>query len=242
VPGDGVIEENDLAVLYQNWLSDFTSDLVMPEASIEEAYSAPGTSFEGLTWDPNSHKLFFSRRTIPFQTLRLDGPNTVYPWLNPSPQTNGTIMSLDGRLLCCDESTLQITSRGGIGSSGPTDTIVLATGGSDSYTKKPNDLCQLTNRNIYFTDPDWTYGVPPAAQGIWPLEPNGAVRCVNNALNQPNGIITSLDETKLYVSEGSTNASYQRWWVFNIGSDYSLSGLYFSTRAAHRTAPTFQMG
>jgi gluconolactonase len=142
-------------------------------------------------------------------------------------------MSLDGRLLCCDESTLQITSRG-IGSSGPIDTIVLATGGSGSYTKKPNDLCQLTNGNIYFTDPDWTYGVPPAAQGIWLLEPNLAVRCVNNALNQPNGIITSLDETKLYVSEGCTNASYQQWWVFNIGSEGSLSGgsIFFNPSSA----------
>jgi gluconolactonase len=46
---------------------------------------------------------------------------------------------------------------------------------------------------------------------------------VNNTLNQPNGIITSLDETKLYVSEGSTTAANQRWSVFDINGDGTLS-------------------
>jgi gluconolactonase len=47
---------------------------------------------------------------------------------------------------------------------------------------------------------------------------------VNNTLNQPNGIITSLDETKLYVSEGSSTAANQKWDVFTINSDGTLTG------------------
>lgn len=230
-PGDGVIDERDLAVLCENWLEDFTSELVMPGALPQEVYSASGINFEGPTWDPASDKLFFTRRTSPYQILRLDGPNTVYLWLNPSPQTNGTIMSLDGRLLACDESPKQISSRR-IDPCGPGDTQILADA-NDGFTKPPNDLCQLANGNIYFTTPIWDSS-PPSSQGVWLLEPNGAVRQVNGTLYQPNGIITSLDETKLYVSEGSSTTAYQRWWVFNIDPNGNLSGasIFFNPSSA----------
>jgi sugar lactone lactonase YvrE len=230
-PGDGVINEKDLVILFENWLADFTDELVMPGALPQEVYSASGINFEGPTWDPNSDKLFFTRRTTPYQILRLDGPNTVYLWLNPSPQTNGTIMSLDGRLLACDESPRQISSRR-IDPCGPGDTIILADA-NDGFTKPPNDLCQLANGNIYFTTPIWDSS-PPSSQGVWLLEPNGAVRQVNGTLYQPNGIITSLDETKLYVSEGSSTTAYQRWWVFNIDPNGNLSGasIFFNPSSA----------
>jgi sugar lactone lactonase YvrE len=218
-PADNVIDEKDLAVLCDNWLEDFTSDYVMPGATLQELYSISGSAFEGATWDPNSHKLFFTKRTSPYQILRYESPGTVTVWMNPSNQTNGMIISNDGRLLCCDESTLQITSRF-IGINGLGDTQILADS-SDGFTKMPNDLCQLTNGNIYFTTPAWD-GSGPSAQGVWLIEPNSTVRCVNNTLNQPNGIITSLDETKLYVSEGSSTAANQRWSVFTINSDGTL--------------------
>ena len=230
-PGDGVIDEKDLAVLCQNWLADFNSELVMPGALPQVVYSAPSINFEGPTWDPGSHKLFFTRRTGTYQILRLDDFNTVYLWMNPSSQTNGTIMSNDGRLLCCDENPKQISSRG-IGPNGPTDTIVLADT-SDGFTKQPNDLCQLVNGNIYFTTPIWDSS-PPSSQGVWLLEPNSAVRQVDGSLYQPNGIITSLDETKLYVSAGSTTTSYQKWWRFNIDPNGNLSNatVFFNPSSA----------
>lgn len=234
-PGDGVIDEKDLAVLAANWLEDFSSELIMPGALPQEVYSAPGINFEGPTWDPASDKLFFTRRTGTYQILRLEGPNTVYLWLNPSPATNGTIMSLEGRLLACDENPRQISSRS-IGPSGPGDTIILADA-NDGFTKPPNDLCQLANGNIYFTTPIWDSS-PPSSQGVWLLEPNSAVRQVDGSLYQPNGIITSLDETKLYVSAGSTTTSYQKWWVFNIDPNGNLSNatVFFNpTSAPDRT-------
>ena len=219
-PADNVIDEKDLMVLCENWLADYSKDIIKPGAALQQLYSDSSTQFEGATWDPNSHKLFFTKRTSPYQILRLDGPNNVTVWMNPSPQTNGMIIGNDGRLLCCDESTLQITIRF-IGDSGPGDTQILADA-NDGFTKMPNDLCQLTNGNIYFTTPAWD-GSGPSAQGVWLIEPNSTVICVNNTLNQPNGIITSLDETKLYVSEGSSTAANQKWDVFTINSDGTLS-------------------
>jgi gluconolactonase len=86
----------------------------------------------------------------------------------------------------------------------------------------PNDLCQLSNGNIYFTTPAWD-GSGASAQGVWLLEPDGTVTHVNNTINQPNGIMNSLNEKKLYVSAGSTVTAYQQWWVFNINPDGTLS-------------------
>jgi sugar lactone lactonase YvrE len=220
MPSDDIIDELDLKVFCDNWLNIYVTDLIQPGATLTEVYSAASINFEGPTWEPASDKLFFTRRTGTYQILRLDSPGNVTVWLTPSPQTNGTIMSLDGRLLCCDESPKQISSRR-IDPDGPGDTIILADS-SDGFTKPPNDLCQLKNGNIYFTTPIWDSS-PPSSQGVWLLEPDGTVTQVNNTLYQPNGIITSLDETKLYVSAGSTNTAYQQWWVFDINPDGTLS-------------------
>ena len=44
--------------------------------------------------------------------------------MNNAPLTNGMLLSLDGRLLTCDENIYQIRSHI-IGASGPEDTVVL---------------------------------------------------------------------------------------------------------------------
>ena len=218
LPADGVIDEKDLVVLCDNWLATLTSEVVVPGATIQQVYSESGIFFEGATWDTNSNKFFFTKRpnSGAYQILRLDSPNNVTVWMNNAPQTNGMLLSLDGRLLTADESTMQIRSHI-IGATGPEDTVVLA-----NTPKKPNDLCELTNGDIYFTCPDWN-GVGPTGQGVYLLEPNGVMTRVNNALNQPNGIIASLDETKLYVAESSSSdLTKKRWWVFPINSDGTL--------------------
>ena len=218
-PGDGVIDEKDLYVLADNWLMNYTTTLVAPGATLQQVYYDLNYNFEGPTWDPNSNKLFFTKRprtTGTYQILRFDSPGSATVWMTPSPYTNGTVLSLDGRLLTADESTMQIRSHQ-IGASGPEDTVVVA-----NTPKKPNDLCELANGDIYFTCPDWN-GVSPAGQGVYLLEPNGVMTRVNNALYQPNGILTSLDETKLYVAESSSSdVSKKRWWVFPINPDGTL--------------------
>jgi len=213
---DGVIDALDLARFCDQWLD---ISLVQPGASLQEVYSASGIFFEGPTWDPASNKLYFSRRNSPFQVLRLDSPGNVTAWMNPSPETNGTYLSNDGRLLTCDESTKEIRSLR-IDPGGPSAPIVLADT-SDGFTLKPNDLCQLANGNIYFTTPDWS-GAPISEQGVFLLEPDGTVTRLNNSLNRPNGVIASLDGSKLYVAESGGSSNDKRWWVFNIAPDGTL--------------------
>ncbi len=219
-PADGVIDLKDLLILSDNWLATLTSELVMPGATLQEVYSATDVFFEGATWDPVTGKLYFTRRNSPLRILRLESPGNVYTWQDNAPLTNGMLLSSDGRLLTCDENLYQIRSHI-IGASGPEDTTVVCTA-----PKKPNDLVELTNGDIYYTCPDWN-GVPPSGQGVYLLEPNGVSTRVNNALYQPNGIITSLDETKLYVAESSSSDnSKKRWWVFPINADGTLGTGY----------------
>jgi sugar lactone lactonase YvrE len=215
LPADGVIDEKDLYVLCDNWLSLLTNDVVLPGATIQQVYGEPNVFYEGATWDTNSNKLFFTRRTGTYQILRLESPNNATVWMNNDPLTNGMLLGLNGRLLTCDENLKQIRSHI-IAEAGPEDTTVLCTA-----PDMPNDLVELTNGNIYFTCPDWSSAT---YQGVYLLKKSdGSVTRVNNALTQPNGIITSLDETKLYVSESSSSVnSNKRWWVFPINSDGSL--------------------
>jgi sugar lactone lactonase YvrE len=219
LPADGVINELDLAVLGENWLIPLTSETVVPGATIQQVYYDASYNFEGPTWDYGSNKLFFTKRprsTGNYQILRLDSPGNATVWMDSAPSTNGTILAMDGRLLTADENIYQIRSHI-IGESGPEDTQVLGT-----VPKKPNDLYQLTNGNIYYTCPDWN-GVGPAGQGVYLLEPNGVSTRVNNTLYQPNGIIASLDETKLYVAESASSIpANKRWWVFPINADGTL--------------------
>jgi sugar lactone lactonase YvrE len=222
IPSDGVIDEEDLAEFCSGWCNVYLTDLIESGASLQTVYTDTDTSFEGPMWDPHSGKLFFSQRgPITYQTLRLDSTETVTAWRNPSPNTNGMFLSLDGRMLACDESTKEVVSIR-IDESGPADIQVLADAISDGFTKMPNDLCQLANGNIYFTTPAWD-GSPASAQGVWLLEPDGTVTRVNNTINQPNGIMNSLDGKKLYVSAGSTVDDYKQWWVFDINPDGTLS-------------------
>jgi gluconolactonase len=213
--GDGAIDEQDLKVLCNNWLAELPTDLAAEGATLQEVYSHTGDFFEGATWDFNSGKLYFTKMTpSPSQIVRLDAPGSVYVWMDNAPLVNGMFLGIDGRLLTADQNTYQIRSHR-IGASGAEDTQVLC-----NTLDPPNDLCQLSNGNIYMTCPNWS---SPTYQGVYLLRPNGALTRVNNGLIQPNGIIASLDETKLYVSESSTaDNSKKRWWVFPINADGTL--------------------
>lgn len=216
-PADGIIDVLDLDVLCRQWLNVFIPFLIQPGATLQEVYSAAGIFFEGPTWNPADNKLYFTKRTGTTQILRLDAPSSVTVWLTPSPGTNGTFLSNEGRLLTADESTKQIRSLR-IDPDGPGDPIVLADAAQwADFKEMPNDLCQLPNGNIYFTTPSWA-GVPVSNQGVFLLEPDGAVTRLNNTLNKPNGVIASLDGTKLYVAESTGN----QWWVFNINPNGAI--------------------
>ncbi len=219
---DGIVNFKDFAVFAEYWGTkpqEPNLPLIVEGAELVEVYSSASTYFEGPTWDPVTNKLCFTNRTDN-QLLRLDSPGSVTVWMSGTPYTNGTFLSLEGRLLTADENPKQISSHQ-IGASGPEDSQVLADQ-SDGISTKPNDLCQTDNGNIYFTGPDWG-GAGPSSQWVYLLKTDGTVTKVASGLYQPNGTIASNDNTKLYVSESSSsNITRKRWWVYPINPDGTL--------------------
>jgi len=215
---DGIVNFKDFAVFAKYWTGTTELPLIVEGAGLVEVYSSASTYFEGPTWDPVTNKLYFTNRTDN-QLLRLDSPGSATVWMSSTPETNGTFLSLEGRLLTVDENPKQISSHQ-IGASSPEDSQVLADH-ADGIDKKPNDLCQTENGNIYFTGPDWSPG--PTNQGVYLLESDSTVTRVASGLYQPNGIIASNDGTRLYVAESSSsNTTWKRWWVFPINPDGTL--------------------
>jgi sugar lactone lactonase YvrE len=214
-PADGVIDMMDVTVLADNWLEEIVLEPVVPGATIQQVYYAGGIGFEGPTYDKAGQKLYFSKRTAPMQTLRLDSPGSATIWNSDSNNGNGTILSLEGRLLVAEEDPPKIVSYR-IGPNGPQDANTRAI-----PLAPPNDLTQLANGMIFFTCPIWSG--PTTNQGIYRLDPNGTVTRVNSALAQPNGLEASNDGTKLYVAESSSSVqANKRWWVFPINANGSL--------------------
>jgi gluconolactonase len=215
VQGDGIIDEEDLKIMCDNWLAELPSDLNTPGATLQVVYYLKDKFFEGATWDPNSNKLFFTNMTSK-QILRLDtpgNPGNAYTWMNDGSMTNGMFLGIDGRLLTADQTNKRVRSHR-IGTSGPLDTQVLCT-----TSDPPNDLCQLTNGDIYMTCQNGN----SANQGVYLFKNGTLTKVNNNTIIQPNGIIASLDETKLYVSESSTaDNSKKRWWVYPINANGTL--------------------
>jgi len=183
---------------------------IAPGAQLVTVYSASGY-YEGPTWDPVTESLFFSMPNDPPYTVhRLDSSNQAYEWYTSPAAINGTFLSNDGRLLTAEQDDHKIGSYR-IGLNGPEDAQTLA---QNSSWNRPNDLCQTPSGHIYFTGPDWgsTY------QAVYHLNPQGAVDVVISNLPKPNGVIASLDGTKLYISD----SDYSYWMVYPINSDGSL--------------------
>ncbi len=65
----------------------------------------------------------------------------------------------------------------------------------------PNDLTARDDGTVYFTDPNWQAPNPnpQSIQGVYRIDPSGAIDRFESSLGQPNGITLSVDQSVLYV-------------------------------------------
>lgn len=194
-----------------------------PPASLDDIVDgqleliADGLVFtEGPLWSPDGYLLFSD---IP--------ANIIYRWsegeapsalITPSGNSNGLAFDTMGRLLAAEHGNRRISRR----TIGEDATTVV-----DQYDGKklnsPNDLVVRSDGTIYFTDPP--YGIQQnqqelAFQGVFRVDPQGALSLVADDFDRPNGIVLSPDETKLYVAD--TNGEHVR--VFDVQPDGSAAG------------------
>jgi len=186
-------------------------------AQLVTEYSA-NLFFEGATWDPVTQKLYFTTpNNAPYNIYRLDSRGSASIWMsNAQAAVNGTFLSIDGRLLTAEQDTRQIGSYK-IGTTGPEDAKVIA---KDSTWNRPNDLYQTKKGDIYLTCPNWSSG----KQAVYHISTSGTVKEIISNLPKPNGVLTSLDDTKLYISD----SDQKNWMVYPINADGTVgSGSVF---------------
>jgi gluconolactonase len=196
-------------------------------ASLVTEYSS-SLYYEGPTWDPVAGKLLFTTpNNSPYNVYRLDSTGSASVWFANSQRINGMFVSNDGRLLACQQGNQSIVSYG-IGASGPGDARTL---GTDTTWYYPNDICQRPQGDIYFTCPNWE----SKTTGVYRIATTGAITKIISDLNKPNGIESSLDGTKLYVSDFGTLT----WKVYPINSDGTIGtgSTFFTSNVSNQNGP-----
>jgi len=155
----------------------------------------------------------------------LEDDNHLSIFRYPSLNSNGNTVDPQGRLVTCEHTGRRVTRTELDG----TITVI-----ADSYNGKklnsPNDVVVASNGSIWFTDP--TYGVRGWYEGLHG-EPEqekhnvfrvdgrtGNIAVVVDDFVQPNGIMFSPDEKKLYVIDsGITDGGPAHIRVFDVDID-----------------------
>jgi len=136
---------------------------------------------------------------------------TVEDWLKPAGRANGLFLTATGNLLAAADEHNQLWS---IGPDKSIKVLLDRVGGE--LLNGPNDLWVSVQDDIYFTDPlyprDYWLRDPAMQQPgqfVYLLSAGAAEpRAIITDLQQPNGIIGSLDGKILYVSDIGAGRTY----------------------------------
>lgn len=168
-------------------------------------YESKGVFFEGPTWNPRQQRLYFTAfQDKETSILRLEARGRASVWLRNTQGVNGTCMTAGGRLLGAQAFGHRLV-RYDFGDRGPTRTTVLF---HDTRLNQPNDVCEAPDGTIYFTDPDFKSRKTSA---VYMLQGDRAFKIIDD-MPLPNGIKTSPDGRKLYVSD----SHLRHWRVYPI--------------------------
>ncbi len=200
--------------------------LIAPGASLV-AIRADSRFYEGPSWDTVTGQLYFSALSTN-ELFRLTPPDTSTLWMSNTQGINGTYLGNDGRLLCAQGNTKRILSLR-IGLNGPEDPVILA---ENPAWNAPNDICQTPAGDIYFTTPD--FGSQTTSR-VYRRAPTGTVTAVISDMAICNGIIGSLEGSRLYVSD-----SAMKWWrSYPVNPDGSVGAgsLFFNPSTPNQNDP-----
>lgn len=154
---------------------------------------------------------------------------------SPSNFANGHTRDASGRLVSCEHGTRRVTRTEIDGS-----VTVLA----DSYKGKrlnsPNDVIVRSDGSVWFTDP--TYGImsdyegyraepEQPVRGVYRIDPSGSMSLVADDFGQPNGLVFSPDETRLYIADSAFShdpAAPRHIRVFDVNGTKLGNGRVFA--------------
>jgi gluconolactonase len=174
----------------------------------------------------------------------LEDDNHLSIFRSPSLHSNGNTVDLEGRLVTCEHSGRRVTRTEFDGT-----VTVIADRFNGKRLNSPNDVVVASNGSIWFTDP--TYGIKGNYEGV-KSEPEqdhrnvfrvdgktGKVTVVIDDFVQPNGIVFSPDEKRLYIVDsglGDGGPSHIRMFDVDIETGKVRGGKVFAGDFAPGTA------
>ena len=105
----------------------------------------------------------------------------------------------------------------------------------------PNDIVVKRDGSVYFTDPPFgrepKVGIPRRTQldfnGVYRWDPaEDSLRLLTKALNRPNGLCFSADESLLYINDSPEYKIY----VFDVAADSGISNRRLFAETKRRRA------
>ncbi|HYP14787.1 MAG TPA: SMP-30/gluconolactonase/LRE family protein [Bryobacteraceae bacterium] len=175
---------------------------------------------EGPAW-MTSEGGFLVFSDIPANELkRWDPKKGVTTYRQPSNNTNGNTLDLDGRLLSAEHGGRRVsrTERNG-------EVIAVVDSHQGKKLNSPNDVVVKSDGTIWFTDPDYGLaGRPKEQEGnyVFRFDPRQkSLTPVIKDFDKPNGLCFSPDESKLYVADSGKPRHIR---VFHVGQNGTLSG------------------
>ncbi len=191
---------------------------------------------EGPAWDKRAGHLYFS--DIPNNRILTWSPKVglstfLFPAGRPgslpdpyaSPGTNGILyIESDHTLLICNQDGRSV-DRLDLGSNRRSPVAASFDG---KKFNSPNDIVRTKSGVLFFTDPPYgltdvstSPGKEQSFNGVYRLDPTGAVSLVSADMSFPNGIALSPDERTLYVSQSDPQAPFIK--AFDLDSDAQAS-------------------
>lgn len=137
----------------------------------------------------------------------------------PSNMANGMCLDRKGRLLICEQGTLDARAR--------ISRMDLKTHALETVTdawrglplNSPNDVVEKSDGTVWFTDPNYgeLQGFKPAAKigaYVYRHDPvSGDTAVVADSFNKPNGLAFSPDERVLYITDTGANQAPGTYFV-----------------------------
>ncbi|GAA1032572.1 SMP-30/gluconolactonase/LRE family protein [Virgisporangium ochraceum] len=129
---------------------------------------------------------------------------------SPAGHPNGNTLDAQGRLVTCEQGNRRVTRTEHDGS-----VTVIADRYRGKRLNSPNDATVRSDGSIWFSDPD--FGITSDYEGhradseigacnVYRVDPStGEVTLAADGFLGPNGLVFSLDERRLYVSDSRAN-------------------------------------
>lgn len=199
-------------------------DGVIAEGAVLERIAGGFTFTEGPVWHPTEHWLLVSDIAESRQWL-WDAEAGLRLFRRPSNQANGNCFDASGRIISCEHASSALIRHEHDGKL----VRVLADRFEGRELNSPNDVICDTAGRIWFTDPAFgrlraDLGILREQaldfQGVFRLDPDGALSCVVRDFQQPNGLCLTRDEHGLFVND-SWAGTIRR---FDVDPDGALSG------------------